>query len=168
MRSPATAELRTERLVLTPLRVSDAAEMIAVLADAGLYQFTGGRAPNLEELEARYRAQAMGPPREDESWHNWILRLIGPEIAIGFIQATVIGDSADLAWVVGTSWQHQGFATEAAMAMCEWLTAEGSGEFTAHIHPDHLASGNVATAIGLSATDEVDRDGEIVWRSLSN
>lgn len=168
MRSLATAGLRTERLVLTPLRVTDASEMIAVLADAGLYQFTGGHPPDLEELESRYRAQVIGPPREDEAWHNWILRVVKPEIAIGFVQATVIGDSAELAWVVGTSWQHQGFATEGARAMCEWLTAEGIGEFTAHIHPDHVVSGKVATAIGLLATDDVDRDGEIVWRSLGS
>lgn len=166
MRSPATAELRTERLVLTPLRVTDATEMVGVLADADLYRFTGANPPDLEELESRYRAQVIGPARQDEAWHNWILRLAPARIAIGFVQATVIGDSAELAWVVGTNWQNQGFATEAAKAMREWLTAEGIGEFTAHIHPDHAVSEKVAAAIGLLPTEDVDSVGEVVWVSL--
>jgi RimJ/RimL family protein N-acetyltransferase len=167
MRRPATAELHTERLVLTPLRVTDASEMVGVLADTDLYSFTGANPPDLEEVESRYRAQVIGPARQDEAWHNWILRLVRARIAIGFVQATVINDSAEFAWVVGTNWQNQGFATEAAKAMREWLTAEGVGEFTAHIHPDHAVSRKVATAIGLRATAEVDSVGEVVWRSRS-
>lgn len=82
------------------------------------------------------------------------------------MQATVIGDSADVAWLVGTTWQGQGFATEAAAAMCSWLATEGIAHFSAHIHPEHAASAKVATAIGLRPTDDVDSDGEIVWVSL--
>ncbi len=145
MRPPSTTELRTSRLLLTPLEVEDAAEMVTVLADPELYGFTGDSPPSLETLKHRYRAQVIGSPRKDETWHNWILRLGGPETAIGFVQATVIGDSAELAWVVGLAWQGQGYATEGAQAMRDWLAAVGTTQFTAHIHPDHLASGRVAT-----------------------
>ena len=96
-------------------------------------------------------------------WHNWILRLVESGTAVGFVQATVVDDAADVAWVVGLDWQGQGYATEAAKAMCEWLASNGVKRFTAHIHPEHLVSGSVATAIGLAATDEVDDDGEVVW-----
>jgi RimJ/RimL family protein N-acetyltransferase len=165
MRPPSTAELRTNRLALSPLQVADAAEMVGVLGDPELYTFTGDSPPNLEELESRYRAQVIGSPRQDEVWHNWILRLEGSGIAIGFVQATLSRDSAELAWVVGTNWQRQGFATEAATAMCNWLATQGTGHFTAHIHPQHAASQSVASAVGLRASAEVDRDGEVVWEA---
>ncbi len=162
--TPSSAKaLHTERLILTPLRVADATEMVTVLADPDLYGFTGHSPPTVDELEHRYRAQVVGPASDNETWHNWILRLDGSEAAIGFVQATVIGDSAELAWVVGTSWQGQGFATEAARAIRNWLADLGTTQFTAHIHPDHVASGRVAAGIGLRATKEVDNDGEVIW-----
>jgi RimJ/RimL family protein N-acetyltransferase len=163
MRFVSAVELRTDRLHLTPLKVEDAAEMVSVLADPELYGFTGDSPPSLEVLEHRYRAQTIGPPRSDEVWHNWILRLAGPETAIGFVQATVIGDSAELAWVVGTAWQGQGYAIEGAKAVRDWLAAVGTTQFTAHIHPDHVASKRVAAGVGLRHTDEVDADGEVIW-----
>lgn len=163
MKFVSATELRTDRLVLTPLEVEDAAEMVTVLADPALYEFTGGSPPSLDKLEHRYRAQVIGPPRSEEVWHNWILRLLGPKTAIGFVQATVVGGSAELAWVVGLAWQGRGYAIEGAMAMRDWLAAMGTTRFTAHIHPDHHASGKVAIAIGLHRTTEVDKDGEVIW-----
>jgi len=135
--------------------------MVSVLSDSDLYVFTGGEPPTLAELEERYRFQAAGSPRDGEIWHNWIIRLDG--VAIGFVQATVIEESADLAWVVGTDWQGSGYATEAAQAMRDWLAASGVSAFTAHINPDHLASQAVAVRLGLEPTGEVDEEGEGVW-----
>ena len=86
--------------------------------------------------------------------------------AVGFVQATVTDDGADLAWVVGVEWQGQGLAVEAATAMREWLTGDGVGLFTAHVHPDHAASQGVAAAIGLRATGRLDDEGEGVWESV--
>lgn len=137
--------------------------MVRVLADPDLYTFTGGHPPNLEVLEKRYRAQTAGAPTSGEVGHNWIVRLVDSNLAIGFVQATVIEDTADVAWVIGTSWQGQGLATEAANAMCGWLLTEGPRRITAHIHAQHTASAGVATAVGFQATSEVDGDGEVVW-----
>jgi hypothetical protein len=44
------SSIRTERLVLCPLRVSDADEMATVLADDSLYEFTGGEPPSVSQL----------------------------------------------------------------------------------------------------------------------
>lgn len=160
---PKTPQLRTDRLVLSPLKPADAHEMVAVLEDPILYEFIGGRPPSLEELESQYRAQVAGPAAKDQMWHNWILRLIPSPIAVGFVQATVIGNSSDIAWLIGTDWQGQGLAAEAVIEMCRWLIAIGTERLTAHIHPDHLVSGRVAAAAGLQPTGEIDDDGEIVW-----
>jgi RimJ/RimL family protein N-acetyltransferase len=159
-----TAELTTKRLVLTPLREDDAAEMVGVLSDAALYTFIGGSPPGVDELRTRYRRQVKGPRRTGEIWHNWIIRLNGSG-AIGFVQATVQDESADVAWMIAPAWQRKGYATEAAGAMCEWLRAAGIETITAHIHPDHLASNKVALAIGLESTGQIDDEGEMIWSS---
>lgn len=151
--------------MLTPLRVSDAVDMVPVLAEEGLYRFTGGKAPSLTELQSRYRAQVAGSPSKDQIWHNWIIRFEGT--AVGFVQATVTGDTADVAWVVGVEWQGRGIAREAARAMCRWLLGCGVGRLLAHIHPDHAASTRVAVALGFESTGSVDGDGEMVWELRS-
>jgi RimJ/RimL family protein N-acetyltransferase len=153
--------------MLEPLRLDHAAEMAPVLVDPRLYEFTGGAPPgDADELAGRYRAQMAGPGWDGESWHNWVIRL-EDDTAVGFVQATVIGRTADVAWVVGVPWQGRGIAAEAAAAMCDWLVEEGVVELGAHIHPDHAVSGGVAASLGFVPTDELDADGEVVWqRSL--
>jgi RimJ/RimL family protein N-acetyltransferase len=155
--------LTTDRLVLARLRVSDARAMQAVLAEPALYRFTGGSPPSLEELEQRYRAQIAGPDAPDVSWHNWIVRLRAEGSAAGFVQATVTGDTADVAWLIGVSWQRRGIAVEAAFAVCDWLSTRGVRRLTAHIHPDHVASAKVARRLGMVATGALDSDGERIW-----
>lgn len=163
--NPATPALITDRLVLAPLQPDFATEMVEVLADPALYTFTGGSPPTHDELEARYRAQVAGPEDGNEVWHNWVIQVAPEAIAAGFVQATVVGDAADLAWVVGVPWQGHGYASEAALGMRGWLANSGVARFTAHIHPAHVASGRVAAAVGLHPTGEIDSDGEAVWAS---
>lgn len=157
--------LSTDRLTLEPLREGHAAEMVDVLAPAELYDFTGGSGPTLDELARRYQAQVAGPGDGDEAWRNWILREIGTDRAAGFVQATIIGQDAEVAWLVGRDYQRQGYGAEAAAAMCRWLTSGGVQRITAHIHPDHVASQRIASSVGLARTGEVDEDGEEVWAS---
>ena len=61
-----------------------------------------------------------------------------------------------------TPWQRQGIATEAAQALVTWLDHQSVRTITAHIHPDHHASAAVATAAGLTPTDD-HHDGERRW-----
>lgn len=147
--------------MLTPLDVADAAEMVDVLSDPELYTFMGGEPPTLDQLEELYRHQIAGSTGDLETWHNWILRLGG--MAIGFVQATVKGEAADMAWVVGSSWQGFGYATEACEAMRNWLADQGIARFSAHIHPDHIASKAVAVKLGLQPSGQRDDDGELIF-----
>ena len=81
---------------------------------------------------------------------------------VGTVQATVAGDSAELAWVVAVPHQGRGYAREAALAVRDRLRDAGVARFTAHIHPEHAASAAVARSLGLSPTSTV-VDGEIRW-----
>lgn len=158
----SSATLLTARLSLTPLVVADAKAMVDVLSDPDLYGFTGGEQPTFEELAELYRFQVAGSPNDGETWHNWIIRLVGAPI--GYVQATVTGRTADLAWVIGIAWQGQGYATEASTAIRDWLADQGISGFSAHIHPDHHASHRIATRLGLCPTGALDEEGEMVWK----
>jgi len=161
----AAAPISTSRLDLLPLRVEHAEEMAAVQADADLHTFIGGSPPTVEALRARYARMIAGPADPDASWCNWVIRLRQSGRLAGTVQATISsagGPAAEVAWVVGTPWQGQGIATEAARALVEWLREQSVGLIIAHIHPEHQASAAVAAAAGLAPTDE-SQDGETRW-----
>ncbi|MEU9143353.1 GNAT family N-acetyltransferase [Streptomyces sp. NPDC048349] len=158
--------LATRRLDLVPLHPAHAEEMALVLADPGLHAFTGGAPPTSRALRARYERLAAGSPDPAVVWANWVLRLRGPGKLVGTVQATLAPalDRAELAWTVGTPWQGQGFAKEAARALADWLTQLPVGVLFAHVHPDHAASAAVAAACGLRPT-AYRQDGEVRWES---
>ncbi|MFG1819583.1 GNAT family N-acetyltransferase [Kribbella sp. NPDC049174] len=151
---------RTARLAMLPLQVEYAPEMAKVLADPALYTFTGGEPPSVESLENRYRRQLAGPGRDDEHWLNWVIQY--DDQLVGYVQTTVTGSTAEIAWVVGTDWQGRGYAKEAAQGLVAWLDEQGVERIIAHVHPDHAASAAITAAAGLIRTDQLD-DGEYLW-----
>ena len=157
--------MTTERLTLTPLTVADAAGMLAVYADERMYTFTGGQPLDAEHLCARYEHLALGWNHDrSDRWLNWIVRLRGLDDPIGAMQATVAVDrsQASVAWEIAVGRWGNGYASEAAGEMVNWLCRLGVARMSASIHPDHHASGAVARHLGFAPTDELD-DGEVVW-----
>ena len=142
--------------------------MVEVLGDERLHEFIGGQPAGPDELGARYATLVAGSSNPAEVWLNWIVRRRADRRAIGTVQATVgiggHGRSALVAWVIGVPWQGQGFASEAAQALVDWLSSQGIDEIAAHINPQHHASAAVATRAGLQRTGE-QVDGEEVWRT---
>lgn len=160
--SDRNATIRTRRLELIPLLRTHADELFPVLADDALYIFTQDSPPaSHSALRDRFaRLETRRSPDESQLWLNWLVRSDGE--AIGYVQATVKPDSTDIGWVIGSSWQRFGYATEAAGAMISWLRTSGVMQIRACIHPDHAASRRVAEKIGLVPTESV-VDGETVW-----
>ena len=121
--------IRTERLDLLPLRVEHAAEMAAVLGDPALHTFIGGTPETPEGLLARYERLVAGPSDPTVSWLNWVVSLRAEGRLTGTVQATItpdpLGSVAEIAWVIGTSWQGRGIATEAAQGLVGWLDGQG-------------------------------------------
>jgi RimJ/RimL family protein N-acetyltransferase len=154
--SPVQAEpVGTSRLTLLPLRPGHAGEMAGVLADPALHAFIGGAPLAPQELRARYERLAAGSPDPAVSWCNWVIQLREPGCLAGTVQATIASGpllTAEVAWVVGTPWQGQGIATEAARALVGWLAQHHVRAVIAHIHPGHVASAAVAAAAGLRPT----------------
>ncbi|MFF0788560.1 GNAT family N-acetyltransferase [Streptomyces spiralis] len=158
--------ISTRRLDLLPLHVEHAEEMAAVLSDPALHTFIGGAPDTPQALRLRYQRMTAGSPDPAVSWLNWVIRLRDESCLTGTVQATVSpsghGPLAEIAWVVGTPWQRRGIAAEAARGLVAWLSRQPVHTVIAHIHPDHRASAAVATAAGLTPTDER-HEGEIRW-----
>jgi RimJ/RimL family protein N-acetyltransferase len=164
---PSAATLRTERLELEPLRADHADELAVTLDDQQLHRYIGGQPATREQLRERYTRLVVGHSADHtQGWCNWIARDLSSGMAVGTVQATLLDERrrtvAQIAWVVGTRWQGQGYATEAASAMCDWLLAHGVDVLTAYVHPEHQASMGVARHLGLAPTDDI-VDGEIRW-----
>ncbi|SMQ13768.1 Protein N-acetyltransferase, RimJ/RimL family [Streptomyces sp. Ag82_O1-12] len=165
--SPLAAQaISTERLDLLPLAVEHAEEMAAVLSDPALHTFIGGTPDTPGALRSRYQHMTAGSADPAVSWLNWVIRLRDESCLTGTVQATVSscghGLIAEIAWVVGTPWQGRGIASEAARGLVAWLGQQPVQTVIAHIHPEHRASVAVATAAGLTPTDEW-HEGEIRW-----
>jgi RimJ/RimL family protein N-acetyltransferase len=161
----AEQRILAERLVLEPLLVGHADELVLVLRDPELHRFVGGEPLGVDALRERFALLVRGHSADGgEEWFNWVVREAGG-VAVGTVQATVTrgGRTAEVAWVIGTAWQGRGYAGEAARALVGWLVAGGVLEVVAHVHPDHVASEGVARRAGLVPT-ETFLDGERRWR----
>lgn len=154
--------ISTARLDLVPLSPSHAEEMAVVLADPELHRFIGGAPLSAAELLTRYERLAAGSPDPAVRWLNWVIRERATGALTGTAQATITGDVAEIAWVVGTAWQGRGIAAEAATGLVGWLSGQVD-TVIAHVHPDHAASAAVARRAGLESTGEF-HDGEIRWQ----
>lgn len=166
---PKIETIKSKRLRLEPLSVDHAPEMLEVLADASLYEYTGGEAPSLEQLQRRYAAQAVGHSENQlQGWFNWVVRPINGGVPMGFVQATLERKAsemvASIAWVISPIHQGHGVASEATKAMALWLQVKGVNSLQAFVHPDHHASMGVARNQGLHPTPVTDGI-EVRWDS---
>lgn len=164
---PAVDTVLSRRLLLEPLTVDAADEMVSVLSDPELYKYTGGQPPTLEQLREEYTTEVAGQSADGAQWWlNWVVRWRHSKEPVGYVQATVEDLDgtrvAEIAWVISAAHQRQGVATEASNAMIEWLGSFGVQLVAAHILPNHDASAAVARRLGLHRT-EIWVDGEIRW-----
>jgi RimJ/RimL family protein N-acetyltransferase len=164
---PTAEPIETGRLRLEPLRIEHADEIGPLLDDQRLHAFTGGRPDTAAGLRARYARLAGGHSADGaRGWLNWIVRDRNSDALFGTVQATLSerGETAMVAWVIGSAHQGNGYAKEAAQAMAAWLGERGVRRLIAHIHPRHRASIGVARSLGLTPSDRV-VDGEVEWIS---
>lgn len=164
---PDLPRLEDDVVELEPLRVGHAEIMAKVLGDPSSYEYMGGTPPTLDALRSRYERQVRGRSLDgSQLWLNWVVLHRASGDALGYVQATVSGGpngfQAELAWVIGVTFQGRGFAKAAAGLVKRWLCVQGVQALVAHIHPDHLASGGVAASLGLTPTG-LSEGGETIW-----
>lgn len=155
----------TPRLTLFPQEERHAVAMFTILKSPELYRYTGNAPPiSQQALSGDFRyLEKRRSPDQSEIWLNWVVELKG-DGPIGYVQATLSDQRAAVAWVIGLRWQRQGFATEAAAAMKDWIQSNYRVSIHACVNPRHAASERVAEKIGLSRTDTL-IEGEYLWTS---
>jgi RimJ/RimL family protein N-acetyltransferase len=157
--------LHGERIDLLPQLAEHADEMFGILSAEGLYKHTGGEPPlDIEQLRQRFSMlESRCSPDGSQLWLNWVIRLNSEACLVGYSQATVTNDAADLAWVIGEQWQGQGYATEATKLLVDELLAADVSKLTAHIPRGHEASRSVARKVSMQNTGRMDQAEEL-WQ----
>ncbi len=134
----------TPRLLYEPLRRTHGAELAPVLCDPRLYEWIPGPHPHsAEELGEEFGRRQLGPPdgRLDERWFNCVVRLRDGGQAIGRLEATVIEQRAEVAYLFGFDFWGFGYATEALRGLQDALAkAHAVTEFWATATPGNLRS----------------------------
>jgi RimJ/RimL family protein N-acetyltransferase len=172
--------LRTERLVLRPPTVDDAAVVGELIGDAEVMRFIGGAAPAdawpaiVGRWIGRWEANGMGPfvveRREDGRFlgragiYVWDTRTWTPSTladAGAFAQP-------ELGWALVRAAWGNGYATEAARAARDWVRGErGVEALVSVIAPTNVRSQRVAERLGGEPAETVrlfDTGDAVVWR----
>lgn len=142
--------LRTERLRLEPLSSAHAAGAFPHFADAALYRYMNGQAPeSVQALGAEFARLAAGSGREGEQWLNWLAFRREDRALVGWHQATLTGAKASIAWVTFPAYRRSGYAREGAAAVLAWLASQGAREIEAQSDERNAASRGTAEALGF-------------------
>ncbi len=145
----------TPRFVLRPLVEADAPALLELREwlNAG----------DLDAVRARLRGwESRTSPDGSERWLNWLI-VDRDDDAAGWVQATVRGGAAEVAYAVVPQRRGQGVAVEAVTALTAWLHERaGARVVEAHVADDNLASQAVARGAGFLRTDRT-HAGEAVW-----
>jgi len=119
-----TLRLRTPRLVLNPLAVSDAVLIGDALRDPALYRYLPQPIPasqvEVRALVARWAAGSLDPLY---TWMNWIGVETGTLARVGLFQATLEPQeqTARIGYIVFTAAQRRGFGREGVEALVAML-----------------------------------------------
>lgn len=112
--------IRTERLILTPLKVDHAAAMFEGLLDADSYAFLPDiPLTDVAALATRYeRLQRGRSPDGREIWLNWVIGFTDAPALCGYVQFTVqpYARRALVAYFVFAASRQRGIAHEAVAA----------------------------------------------------
>jgi RimJ/RimL family protein N-acetyltransferase len=147
--------LESERLVLRPLAVDDAAALSGLLAG---------------DWEAVKQTGRMPYPVTRAALRNWISLHIAPashsflilrrwdRAALGCIGFGGEGELAEVGYVLGRGFWHRGYATESVRAMMAHAQAIGLPGLEAYSFVDNPASARVLTKAGFTDFGVVRRD----------
>ena len=156
-----TEELETERLILRPLQLSDAArtqqlfgvwEIVRFLNASVKWPFPAGEALRF------YREVALPAVARGDEWH-WTLRLKSePQQHIGAI-GLFRGDTDNRGFWLGLPWQGRGLMTEAVVAVNDyWFNTLGFESLRAPKAAVNLASRRISQKTGMRVTAVTERE----------
>jgi ribosomal-protein-alanine N-acetyltransferase len=138
--------LTSERLVLRPIRLSDAEALFEVLSDADLMTWwSSGPHRTVEETRAYLEPAAAG------EWRSWAITRTGEDIALGWVNAhQKRANVSEIGYILARSAWGQGIAREAVtMVIDQLLITEGQRRVFADTDPDNRFSIGLLTKMGF-------------------
>jgi ribosomal-protein-alanine N-acetyltransferase len=157
--------IETERLLLRKPRAEDAPDLAVAYADPETVRFIGdGSTATLTEVEE-------GIEQWLERWESWGMSLFSLERRedgrvlgrAGFLRWDpqtweIGGTETELGWLLAREHWGQGYATEAALALCDWAFDErGLTRLISLINRENVRSIRVAERLG----ERYERDVEV-------
>ncbi|HTV75322.1 MAG TPA: GNAT family N-acetyltransferase [Candidatus Acidoferrales bacterium] len=142
-------------LRLELLRETHAATLFALLRDPELWRYCDGEPPASQAaLAARFRhLETRRSPDGSQAWLNWVVMVA--DRATGFVQATVTGEIAQIAYVIGRKHQSRAIATRAVTEMLVILEQDyGVREFQATVDARNEPSLRLLTRLHFSLVDD--------------
>ncbi len=152
---PPTTPLETQRLLLRPLELADAAQAQPLFAVWEIVRLLSGRVPwpfPPDGAEAFYRDVALPAMARGEQWHWSIRAKTHPDRLIGAI-SLIADDSREAnnrGFWIGLPYQRQGYATEACRAVTGfWFDTLGFPTLTVPKAAANLASRRISERSGM-------------------
>jgi len=122
------------------------------LRDKRLYDFIDDGPPaSIESLRERFeKLSTQRSPDGLETWLNWALRTLKDRRYIGYVQATLRNNSAEIAYVIFVDAWGNGYGREAVAAMVNELGAHYAvTAFRAHVDARNRRSVGLLEALGF-------------------
>lgn len=137
-----------------------------MLSDPQVYAHIEGDPPaSVEALADKYAAIAVGPQRPEianQTWRDCCVRRADTGQAIGVVEATVIEDRAEVAYLVGVESWGQGYAFEATTWYHGWLPEQSPiSSYWVTILPTNQRSIRLAERLGYTRVED-----ESLWPDL--
>ena len=142
-------EIRTERLVLRPVRPTDAGQITAIIQDPRVHRMLARVAPNQTKAQtlawmARHDA---GAARDTD--HVRAVELGGRLVGMTGANRSNVRSPFEIGyWLAPEAWG-KGLMTEAVGALLEWLERRGERAFVSGHFADNPASGRVLQKLGF-------------------
>jgi ribosomal-protein-alanine N-acetyltransferase len=152
-------------ITLEPQVAGHAAALFELLHQPGVYDFLdheppesiGGLAERLARLESRRS------PDGTQQWLNWVVVRYGE--VLGYVQATVRGERAEVAYVIGSRFWGGGVASAATTMMLDDLAANyGVRIATATVETANERSIRLLRRLGFEQTAQ--RGSELAFERL--
>ena len=155
--------LETERLILRPARLSDAAAIFAYASDPEVTHFLNfPRHGALAESEA-FARRCIECWRDGTAYY-WAITERGDPMLLGGIEVRLNPPRADFGYVLDRRVWRRGYATEAASALVAWSMAQTQiFRVWATCHPHNAKSIRVLEKSGLSVEGRLEN-----WEARPN
>jgi RimJ/RimL family protein N-acetyltransferase len=155
LNSPKGSSLR---LGYEPLVRKHADLLAEVLLNPAVYQFIDGGLPaSKQSLGDQFDRRSRGAPKEQPNmrWWNCAVVTLQDGRGIGRLEATLIDDRAEVAYLFGPSYWGRGYAYEAMVWLHERLAEDGVARmFWATVLPSNERSVRLLKRLGYQTVPE--------------